>query len=209
MTPQALLDLAETVKLRRVDLNHTLSEIKFAPSDAPTDDPAMDITMEALFLRVFTEYEADLERLFLHYVTGGASISARHARSYLAARDETHARRMVVNGFRFLSWAKPSAVRETAKNYLENGWPITDVLASKTQDITDCEKIRNRIAHRSVEAAADFAAVQRNLFQTERVFPITPGHVLRTRFRGKSQHVLRHYNDELATALIAITDPPP
>jgi len=208
MTPEDLANLAAAVETRRDDLTAALAAFQFAPADTPTDDASADVTIEALFLRCFTAYEADLERLFLHYVTGGVSLSGRVARSYLAITDESHARRMIVNGFKFLSWAKPNAVRDTAANYLEHGWPLIDMLATQTQHISDCEKIRNRIAHRSMEASNEFAAVQRNLFQTERLFEMTPGHLLRTRFRARRKHVLQHYNETLSATLLAITDPP-
>jgi len=46
------------------------------------------------------------------------------------------------------------------------------------------------------------------LFQTERLFEMTPGHLLRTRFRARRKHVLQHYNETLSATLLAITDPP-
>lgn len=208
MTPDDLKSLISAVEDRRHSLAQNLAGIQFASPDAPSADTSADTMMEALFLRTFTSYEADLEKLFLHYVTGGSSVSGRIATSYLAINCETHARRMIVNGFKFLSWAKPSAVRDTAANYLDRGWPIIDMLATQSQNINDCEKIRNRIAHRSIEANSDFLAVQRNLFQTERAFEMSPGHLLRARYRGRKKHTIQYYSELLSETLLAITDPP-
>jgi ABC-type cobalamin transport system ATPase subunit len=112
-------------------------------------------------------------------------------------------------GYKFLSWAKPQETRATADNYIENGWPISDMINAKSQELSDCERIRNRIAHNSLEAVMNFNAVQRNLLRTERLFPISPGQFLRIRnARLKKLHI-GHYLDVMRDTLAAILDPPP
>lgn len=208
MTPDELNALSVSVGERRDSLAAVIAALPAASADTPSDDYASDTMMEALFLRMFTTYEATLEKLFLHYVTGGVSVSGRAAESFLSARDESHARRIVLAAFKFVSWAKPSNVRETATTYLNGGWPLTDMLGVQADTISDCEKIRNRIAHQSIEAQSGFNAVQRNLFQTERIFEMSPGHLLRVRYRGRRKLTLQHYNEVLSTTLQSVADPP-
>lgn len=185
-----------------------ISNLPIASADTPTTDEDSDALAEAFFLRIFAGYERDLEKLFLHYVAGGSSLSGRAASGYLRPRDESHARALIKGSARFLNWAKPSTIRDTASNYIENGWPLADIIGAKTADLSDCEKVRNRIAHASPEASSEFAAVQRNLFRTERPFTISPGQLLRTRYRQSKQIVMQHYNKTMKSTIEAIADPP-
>lgn len=54
----------------------------------------------------FTAYENDLEKLFLHYVTGGTTLQGVMANTYLKVTDEQLAPKLTRAGFKFLSWAK-------------------------------------------------------------------------------------------------------
>jgi hypothetical protein len=208
VTNDDLITLNEAVGAQRDALTERLMAFAVAPADAPSDDETADIALEALFLRMFTIYEERLERLFLHYVTGGQSISGIGAHTFLSITDERLAKRLVRAGYNFLSWSKPAEVRTMASNYLDRGWPFVDMLGISTETLSDCTKIRNRIAHRSDEAQSHFSAVQRNLFQTERLFEMSPGQLLRCRFRRSKKLIFQHYNETLAQTLQAIADPP-
>lgn len=179
-----------------------------ASDSVESADHQSDAYAEAIFLRAFTAYENDLEKLFLHYVTGGLSLDGKAANTYLKLKDETAARRLTKAGYKFLSWSKPQDIRTTAENYIENGWPISGMMSAKSQDLSDCERVRNRIAHNSLEALINFNVVQRNLLQTERLFSITPGQFLRIRnTRLKKLHI-GHYLDVMNETLGAILTPP-
>jgi len=190
-------------------LSDRLDTIDPASSEYPSKDQEADALLEALFLRFFTQYEADLEVLFLHYVTRGVSISGVAAPTLLAVSDEDKARRLVKAGNRFLSWAKPRYIQEKAETYMEHGWPFVDIIATNSQILGDCEKVRNRIAHQSIEAASAFAEVQRNLFGTDRPFVMSPGQLLRARRKGSPRLVMQKYVDALDETLSALVDPPP
>jgi len=209
MTPQELVAFGERAQQRHDGFVVAVEALDPAPADALSTEDLQDVYAEAIFIRAFTAYENDLEKLFLHYVTGGTTRQGAPANTYLRITDEQHARKLTRAGFKFLSWAKPSETRATAQNYIENGWPISNMLSAKSQELTDCEKVRNRIAHNSLEATLDFNAVQRNMLQTERLFPITPGQFLRIRStRLKRLHMV-HYLEAMNDTLVAIMDPPP
>ena len=57
-----------------------VDNIDGAPSDEESENHQADAYTEALFLRAFTAYENDIERLFLHYVTGGLSLNGSTAK---------------------------------------------------------------------------------------------------------------------------------
>jgi hypothetical protein len=208
VTPADLTLFKDAITARHTAMTGVVDQMDAAPEDAASLDLQADAYAEALFLRAFTAYENDVERLFLHYVTGGATISGATAATYLNLTDEAAARKLTKAGFKFLSWAKPAQIRETANTYILNGWPIADMMSAKAQDLADCEKIRNRIAHSSVEALVEFNSVQRNLLRTERLFPITPGQFLRIRNARLRRLHIGHYFSAMHDTLMAILDPP-
>src|SRR5271165_4142210 len=199
----------DAIAARHVAIMTLVDQIDAAPQDIESTNQQADAYAEALFLRAFTAYENDVERLFLHYVTGGTTLQGITANSYLRITDEALARKLTKAGYKFLSWAKPQEIRVTAENYIENGWPISDMMNAKAQDLADCERIRNRIAHNSREALIRFNTVQRNLLNTERLFPISPGQFLRIRNTRLRKLHLGHYLDVLNETLGASVDPPP
>ena len=208
MTPSALEDYSRVIADRHAATMALVDEMEPASSEAESSDEMADAYAEGLFFRVFTSYENDIERLFLHYVTGGASLGGVQATSYLNVEDEELARKLIRAGWRFLSWAKPQSIRETAENYIQDGWPICVSMNAKSQELSDCERIRNRIAHKSAESRNEFNVVQRNLFRTERLFSLTPGQLLRIRSsRFKKLHI-GHYFDVMTDTIGAIMDPP-
>jgi hypothetical protein len=208
MTPQELGEFCGFVEGRHTALGELIDQLPHAASDEESSDFRSDAFAEAIFLRAFTAYEVDLEKLFLHYVTGGLSLQGVQANTYLRLTDERAARRLIKAGFKFLNWSKPETIRDTSQNYIENGWPIVDMLATRTQDLADCERVRNRIAHTSIESLQQFSIVQRNLLATERIFQISPGQLLRIRHRKKMMLHISHYVGVMTEMLSAIADPP-
>ena len=208
MTPQELTAHRDAITERYNGFLQLVDSLDPAPEIEESVDHLADAYAEAFFLRAFTAYENDLEKLFLHYVTGGISLQGVAANSYLRVTDEQLARKLTRAGFKFLSWAKPQETRNTADNYLENGWPISEMMNAKSQDLSDCERVRNRIAHNSLESLVQFNVVQRNMLQTERLFPITPGQFLRIRNKRLNKFHIKHYFDVMNDTLNAILDPP-
>lgn len=209
MKPSELIDYHNSIMERHEATMKFVEEMDAAPSNAESSNHQADTYAEALFLRAFTAYENDIEKLFLHYVTGGASLKGLKANSYLRVTDETLARKLTRAGWRFLSWSKPQHIRDTAENYIENGWPVSDMMNAKSQELSDCERVRNRIAHNSDESRSAFNVVQRNLFGTERLFPITPGQLLRIRSSRLKKLHIGYYLDVMNNTICAIIDPPP
>jgi len=208
MTDEELLTYRVNLDARAKYFEDMIDGLDAAASDVESIDDRSDALAEAIFLRAFTAYERDVELLFLHYVTGGRSIGGDSANTYLRITDELIARKVIKAGFKFLSWAKPENIRETARNYIDGGWPLIDMLATRAQDISDCERIRNRIAHNSLESIQQYSVVQRNLLATERLFQITPGQLLRVRHSRHRKINISHFVGVMHELLSAITDPP-
>ena len=148
MTPADLLEYSHAIAERHAATMVLVDQIEPAPTDEESSDlidQQADAYAEGLFFRVFTNYENDIEKLFLHYVTGGASLKGGQATSYLNVENEKVARKLIRAGWRFLSWGKPEKIRETAQNYIQDGWPICVSMNARSQELSDCERIRNRM----------------------------------------------------------------
>ncbi|WP_139305889.1 hypothetical protein [Paracoccus sanguinis] len=203
------ISFSESVRMTFAAAKEAAEGLPAAREDVSSDDCLSDTIAEAQFLRIFTEYESAIEKCFLHYVTGGLSLNGHGAHSYLNLTDEGKARLLTKAGYKFLSWAKPSEVRTTSTNYLRDGWPLAPMLASREQMLTNAEKIRNRIAHKSIEATNHFSAVQRDLFGTERAFEISPGQLLRVRVKVAKVHsmVMVHFIRAMDDTFAAMVEP--
>jgi hypothetical protein len=208
MSPNDFITFRAETAARQTLFVQQIAGIPTASAEVESTDHSSDGLAEAIFLRAFIAYESSLDALFFHYVTGGVSAQGRAATSYLQPGNELVARRMVKAGFRFLSWAKPEIIRETSKTYIENGWPLADMMSANSQELADCERVRNKIAHNSVEALAEFNIVQRNLYGTERLFSMSPGQLLRTRRRSSPGLQLERYIKVMRETVEAIIDPP-
>ena len=209
MTPLELVELRDAITMRHAAAVIQLNDLEAASTDIQSTDHRSDAFAEAIFLRAFTAYENDVERLFLHYVTGGGSLQGKAANTYLRIQDEAHARQVTKARQAFLSWAKPAEIRTTAKTYIEDGWPFVDMMSAKEVDLADCERVRNRIAHNSIEARQQFNVVQRNMLSTERLFDLSPGQFLRIRNTRLRKLHIGHYLDVLNDTLGALIDPLP
>ncbi|SQG00860.1 Uncharacterised protein [Paucimonas lemoignei] len=209
MTPECLIELRNQIESRHIAFMELADQLDVAPADSESGDQNSDAIAEALFLRAFTAYESDVEKIFLHYVTGGLSIQGARANTYLSITDEPLARKLTKGAQKFLSWAKPDEIKRVAEIYLENGWPISAIMSSASHYLADCERVRNRIAHNSSEAMQQFNTAQRNLLSTERLFAITPGQFLRIRSsRLRKTHIVVYF-EVLYELLTAMVDPPP
>ena len=191
MTVADLEEYREATVERYARTKEVVDDLDPASTVAESNDRTVDTLAEGIFLREFSSYEG------------------RKANSYLSTSDLSIARDITRGGSRFLSWSNPERIRDTAKLYIENGWPICDTMNGASHDLRDCERIRNRIAHKSDESLSAFNDVQRNLLGTERIFPLTPGQLLRMRKPKLRKLNIGYYIDVMNRAVSMIIEPPP
>lgn len=208
MSPEEFREFQVVLSTQTQETLEQISDLPFASAIELDDKYNESRLAEAIFLEAFTAYEVNLETLFLHYACGGLSLNGIGASRYLSVNDEARVRAIAKAGQRFLSWAKPSQTRETAQLYLENGWPIAELMSTKEQVLSDCEKVRNRIAHNSIEANTAFKAVQRNIFGTERAFNLRPGQLLRIKMPRTRFSVAYSYIVAMGEVTDALINPP-
>lgn len=122
----------------------------------------MHLLTEGILARAFSRYEAFIEQAFLLYCQGKPSKSGRKVRSYLAPRNASHARSLVQSGMTFLEWNSADNVIERSKTYLYPDSPIFTAMTAYRARLSNIRRVRNAIAHCSVEARAHFLKVVRD-----------------------------------------------
>jgi len=185
-----------------------LGGIPVAPADRP--DPAIEanILAEGVFLRCFTSWENSVEKAFLYFCEGGTSLNGVQPTCRLAHCTTTEVRSILMsNGMRYLDWSSPGSIRTRANLYFHQGIPFEVSIGGKSAILSDIQKLRNRIAHDSVETANGYREVQRNNFNTERNFDLQPGQLLRIVARKTNKSWGEFYFDELLSAFNSIVRP--
>ena len=159
----------------------------FANEHAPDAHLEESSLFEGLYMHAFTTFERLVETAFLQYCTGGVSIHGVPAKTLLNVKDLDKARALIKGDSRYLDWSNPEAVRRTAGYFIDGGEPFQSAFSVHSSALADAQKLRNAIAHSSIEAQLGFKAVQVRQFSTERTFPMSVGHLLRTRRKKKPQ----------------------
>lgn len=189
------------------EYRHIISQLPLASVDLPDADTASSIVAEGTFLRYFTLWESSIERSFIYFCLGGAALNGVQPVCRLANCDGDTVRKILTAGQRYLDWSDQQLIRTRAMLFFDRGIPFYDPVIGKSYILADAEKIRNVISHDSLEAWNSYRGVQRNNFQTERSFLMSPGQMLRTRARKTQKNWGEFYLDEIAEAFAAILSP--
>jgi hypothetical protein len=176
-------------------------------SEMPDSDFAANILAEGAFIRCFTLWESAVERAFIYFCEGGAALNGVQPICRLANCGPSEIRSILTNGMRFLDWSSPRIIRERAALYFEHGLPFEISVGGKSAVLSDMQKLRNRIAHNSVESLNGYLEVQRNNFNTERTFDFPPGQMLRTVARKTKKNWGEYYFEELEVAFNSVLRP--
>jgi len=181
-----------------------MRQLSLASADALDLNTQENIIAEGTFVRHFTLWERSLEAAFIYFCQGGESLAGTQHICRLANCDGVMVRKILGAGQKYIDWAVPGNVRERAKLFFEEGRPFHDPMIGKADVLADAQKIRNVIAHDSLEAWNSFAQVQRNNFQTERNFPMSPGQMPRARTARSATSLGEVYFDAIAEVFAAI-----
>lgn len=159
-----------------------------------------DVLIEGCFVGFYAKFERISEEIILHYVCGGRSINGKQPESLFSTRDPVSVRKFISNSVK-TGWANQSRIRESARLMLRHGWPIHSIWISISQALSDCTKIRNRIAHDSLNSKKEYDDVLRNIFTTNRLFEMRPGQLLRIRLFGWAEILGSKYTKAMIEAI--------
>lgn len=144
------------------------------------DSQARAMIYESVLLRAFRAHENYVERMFLSYLVGDITEDGRVVASFASPRDREHARKMVSSSAaaRFLDWSEPATIRERCGVFFEQDDPVYTAVGGKSTELTWMKKVRNHVAHNSVESATQFARVLRVVLLTVPTPTPSPGDFL-------------------------------
>lgn len=99
------------------------------------------------FLNMFIAWEAFLEEIIAAYMTGSPTINGSYPvrRVHPTSRDE--AKRMIVGVMKYFDFANQEYVKQIAKIYFDNAYPIEPHVSSINSQLADLKTMRNACAH--------------------------------------------------------------
>ncbi len=116
---------------------------------------------EALFFNAFREYENFIRDVFLLYTQEKKRINGTKVNSYIKPKDFFHAEQMIQSSMPFLDWNSPDILIERSELYLKDGYPIKSPYTIYRTKLSECKKLRNQIAHNSLQSLNGFKKLLR------------------------------------------------
>lgn len=170
-------------------LGHCRELCKYAVENI-TDDDVRSLTYESALSRTFRAYENFAEAVFLAYMIGEPTASGSTAARYVSPPSSEHARRMLQGKAQFLDWADPATVIDRCKYFLDHEGPLSTAVIQATNTLDRMRKIRNHVAHNSVESLRQYRKVVTALILVDPSTPPRPGELLQCRpqrgpYRGR------------------------
>lgn len=118
----------------------------------------INLLVESVFFNGFRYYENYLREAFLLCCLEKIPKRPR-IRSYLHAKNFEHSEKLIKSTSQFVDWSHPDKLIERAKLFLENGYPIEAIINSHLLELRKFKRLRNHIAHDSVESLAHYKQV--------------------------------------------------
>jgi len=149
--------IQEITRLERFDfLNHQ----KF--SNHELTKPQMELMVESIFFASFRSYEGFIREIFVLYCLEKKTPTKQNIKSFLKPKNFEHSELLVKSSMPFLDWTSPETVIERSELYLKDGYPIKLPYTTNLQQLKDFKKLRNHIAHNSLESETQYEKLVRN-----------------------------------------------
>ena len=164
----------------------------------------LHVLTEAIFFAAFRAYEQFIRNIFVLYCCGVQPNKRRLVRPYLKPKTLKHAEGMIQSAMPFLDWTSPDSVIARAETYLEDGYPVKDVISSNLESLRDLKRIRNHIAHMSKESHDEYLKTVKRHYGTVPLKVPRPGEfLLLTRSSSSTYYLADYLNliDGVATQL--------
>ena len=191
-------------EISRLEKFEFSNQKKFGKKEVTKDQ--IDLLVETVFFYGYRAYEAFIREIFLLYCMEKQPSKTPKVKSYLKAKDFEHTESLIKSSMPFLDWTNPKTVIERAEVYLENGHPIKLPYSTNLQPLSEFKKIRNHIAHNSVESQADFGKVVKNHFGVLPLIIPTPGQYLLLSSKKKvGNYVLLDFFDLMKKISVDLT----
>ncbi len=161
---------------------------------------------EAIFFAAFRAYEQFLRNVFLLYCCGIKHHKSRIVRSYLQPKNLNHAETLIRSSMPFLDWSRPDTLLERSETYLKNGFPLKTPLAANIEELRDLRRLRNHIAHMSVESLQEYKKILKKHYGTIPLRVPRPGEfLLMPSKKPKTSYYLHEYLGTIESVAKAMT----
>lgn len=119
--------------------------------------PEYEALVELAFLKAYIGWEVFVEQAFYVYAQGYPAPDGSRAVRYVRPNDDDHVTQLIQpHPLRYVDWTVPETIRSRAKSFFKDGEPFETVLASSTHFLHNLKKIRNAIAHASIDAVSKY-----------------------------------------------------
>lgn len=167
------------------------------------DRPALVLVEEYVFLSAFKIWEDFLENAFASLSRYNDPVAGRRTYPYLSPKTENHALEMIRLEKDFTDWTSPDVVITRAEILFRNHRVITDPIKSALSDLRDAKRIRNFVAHGSVESERLFRALAFN--RTGKQLR-TAGDFLLERPAGSANHFTLYFTSRFSALVNQIAN---
>ncbi|MBC31679.1 MAG: hypothetical protein CMH48_12655 [Muricauda sp.] len=121
---------------------------------------------ESIFFNAFREYENLVRDIFILYTQEKKRTNGKKVKSYLQPRDFYHAENLIKSSMQFLDWNTPNTIIERSELYLKDGYPIKTPYTANRTALFQYKRLRNHIAHNSIESLSGFKKILRSYYGT-------------------------------------------
>ncbi len=111
------------------------------------DEAHRGFIVDAAILKFFIAWETYLESIFKCFLLGEQTIAGTIVPTYVSARDDDHASKLLVGMNKYFDWANQDFVCKLSRLYLEYNNPIVSAMNQIVTDLKDLRIIRNAAAH--------------------------------------------------------------
>lgn len=111
------------------------------------DEAHRGFIVDAAIIKFFIAWETYLESIFKCFLLGEQTITGMVVRTYVTARDEDHASKLLVGMNKYFDWANQEFVCKLSRLYLDDNNPISSAISQIVTDLKDLRTIRNAAAH--------------------------------------------------------------
>lgn len=149
----------ELNRLRRFDFDN---QRKFAAGQLTRSQ--LELLVESIFFNGFRSYEGFIREVFILYCLEKKSTKRPNSKSYLKPVNFLHAEQLLKSSMEFLDWTSPDTIIARSELFLQNGHPVKLPYTANRLQLANFKKIRNHIAHNSLESEIHFSKVVRTYY---------------------------------------------
>lgn len=192
----------EILRLERFDfLNHQ----KFNNNELTK--PQIELMVESIFFASFRAYEGFIREIFVLYCLEKKTATKTNIRSYLKPKNFKHSELLLKSSMPFLDWTSPETIITRAELYLEDGYPIKLPYTTNLQQLRDFKRLRNHIAHNSLETETQYEKLVRTYYNGIRPLkiPTTGQYLMLTSRTNQANYLLLDFFGLMKTISIDLT----